>query len=625
MLLGEREPRPGFVAAVRLRGAAVTGLLDLSECDVLYGLALTACSFEEAPRLEAATTRLVDLSGSRFPGLYMGGARVDGPLRLVWCRSSQQILLSQATVTGTADFTGLRVLGEPALLADSLTEERDLLLKDADITGEVLMWSARIGGTLVLNGARVANPMGVTLNGDGLVVDGGFFADTADRPFISHGELRLKDARISRSCTLAGAQLRNDHGIALNADHLHVDGPLALNDRFAADGSVVLTGARLQGQLLLHTSTINNPGGLALDASLARIGGDLNASSLSITGQMRLEEAHIDGSADLTGAQLDHPGGESFSARRLRLQGRLYGSGLTSSGDIVLTDAHIGASVELPLAQLTNSDGNTLTAWGMTVGGTVDCCDGFVSEGPVSFTNATIASTLCFMNATITKDLSLKSVRVGTLKTNGATALRGEVDLRHAQIGILADTPASWPDRIHLDGLTYTHLETAPLQERLVWLRRQTTRFLPQPYEQLAAAYTRQGNDQAARTVLLAKCRHHRSVQSAGLRLWGCLQDWTVGYGYRPIRAAAWMLLLLAISTIAFTSHHPSPAKVSEAPPFNPLLYSLDLLLPVVDFGQQQAFNPLGWQQWLAASLIAAGWILATTIAAALARTLSRR
>jgi hypothetical protein len=54
-------------------------------------------------------------------------------------------------------------------------------------------------------------------------------------------------------------------------------------------------------------------------------------------------------------------------------------------------------------------------------------------------------------------------------------------------------------------------------------------------------------------------------------------------------------------------------------------LYTLDLLLPVVGFGQQQAFNPQGWQQWPAAVLIAAGWILAMAVAAGLTRTQARR
>ncbi|MDO0916829.1 hypothetical protein QQM39_40285 [Streptomyces sp. DT2A-34] len=82
LLLGEREPVPGFVPALRLRNAVVSGALDLSGCDVPYAVIMTDCSFQEALRLEAASTRLVDLSGSQLPALLMQDAQVDGPLRL---------------------------------------------------------------------------------------------------------------------------------------------------------------------------------------------------------------------------------------------------------------------------------------------------------------------------------------------------------------------------------------------------------------------------------------------------------------------------------------------------------------------------------------------------------------
>jgi hypothetical protein len=52
--------------------------------------------------------------------------------------------------------------------------------------------------------------------------------------------------------------------------------------------------------------------------------------------------------------------------------------------------------------------------------------------------------------------------------------------------------------------------------------------------------------------------------------------------------------------------------------------YTLDLLLPVVDLGQKHAFNPAGIYQWLSYLLIAAGWILVTTIAASITRILRR-
>ncbi|HVB42852.1 MAG TPA: hypothetical protein VNF47_09135 [Streptosporangiaceae bacterium] len=59
-------------------------------------------------------------------------------------------------------------------------------------------------------------------------------------------------------------------------------------------------------------------------------------------------------------------------------------------------------------------------------------------------------------------------------------------------------------------------------------------------------------------------------------------------------------------------------------PHFNPVVYTLDLLLPLVDLGQKHAFNPAGAEQWLSYLLMAAGWIFVTTIAAAAARVLQR-
>jgi hypothetical protein len=51
------------------------------------------------------------------------------------------------------------------------------------------------------------------------------------------------------------------------------------------------------------------------------------------------------------------------------------------------------------------------------------------------------------------------------------------------------------------------------------------------------------------------------------------------------------------------------------------VIYTLDLLLPIIDLGQERAFQPVGW---LAYVLILAGWLLATTIAAGLTRSLRR-
>jgi hypothetical protein len=54
-------------------------------------------------------------------------------------------------------------------------------------------------------------------------------------------------------------------------------------------------------------------------------------------------------------------------------------------------------------------------------------------------------------------------------------------------------------------------------------------------------------------------------------------------------------------------------------------LQTLDLLVPIITFGQESAFAPRDMGQWLAYGLIAAGWILATTVTAGISRAISRQ
>jgi hypothetical protein len=103
------------------------------------------------------------------------------------------------------------------------------------------------------------------------------------------------------------------------------------------------------------------------------------------------------------------------------------------------------------------------------------------------------------------------------------------------------------------------------------------------------------------------------------------LQDITVGYGYQPWRAVLWFAALLAIGSAIYAVSPPPALTPASAPHFSPVPYTLDLLLPVVNLGQKYAFNPDGLEQWFSYLLIAAGWILATTITAGVARLLTRK
>ncbi|WP_331765913.1 hypothetical protein [Embleya sp. NBC_00896] len=132
------------------------------------------------------------------------------------------------------------------------------------------------------------------------------------------------------------------------------------------------------------------------------------------------------------------------------------------------------------------------------------------------------------------------------------------------------------------------------------------------------------GRDADARTVLVAKQRGLRPTLPRPGRLWSVLQDVTVGFGYRPLRAVGLLVALIAAGTTLFALRHPDPVGDGPHPPFQPAIYTLDLLLPLVDLGQERHYGPAGAMQWVAVVLIGTGWLLATTVAAGAVRVLRR-
>lgn len=178
-----------------------------------------------------------------------------------------------------------------------------------------------------------------------------------------------------------------------------------------------------------------------------------------------------------------------------------------------------------------------------------------------------------------------------------------------------------------MEGFVYENLAPRghfPLARRLEWVAAATPEYSPEPYERLAAVLRDSGEDSDAREVLIAKHRRRRATLPPAAKAWGHLQDWTVVYGYRPGRAALWMAVLWAAGALLFSGHRPEPIKADEHPHWDAALYALDLLLPVIDLGQEGQWKVEGGWQWAAATLVLLGWILATTVAAGASRLLRR-
>ncbi|GAA4786730.1 membrane-associated oxidoreductase [Streptomyces ziwulingensis] len=428
-----------------------------------------------------------------------------------------------------------------------------------------------------------------------------------------------------------------------------------------ADGEIAslgLAGARITGSLELQYATIEHPVRLrhchfeevprcyaarlrelnlsesvlpGLVAHAIRVDGVLRMTRTRFHGLVRLAGAEIAGSLYLEGARIDAPdaGEPVLQLNQAVLGADLWAPGLRVRGQTRLTGASVAGRIGLADAELDAPGGVALDAQYLSVGSGVGArC--LRARGRLDFRGARVPGTLDLLHAHLSEpgDTALRasSSVIGELWLRGGERLTGALNLRRARIDHLTLAPEMVPDQVCLSDLGYTALSPhEPAAHRLAMLERDGDGYVPYAYEQLAASYRRIGDDGAARTVQLAKQRRHRRTLPWYGRLWGHLQDAAVGYGFRPLRAGGWLLSLLAAGSLAYGLHPPAPLKPSEAPQFNPVFYTLDLLLPIVSFGQESAFAPKDHQQWLAYLLIVLGWILASTVIAGVTRTVNRQ
>jgi hypothetical protein len=204
-----RRPR-----AVRLELARIDGMLDLEACDLHCPLDLSACFLDQVVQLDQARTRHIALKGCHLP----------------------------------------------ALKADQISAKGSLDLEGAH-AAEVTLREARIGGQLILSGARLSNPDGRALVADGAQVEGDIFCRD---DFRAEGELRMPGVRVGGQLSLSGAKLSNPKGRALLADGAQIKESMFCRHGFRAEGELRLLGISIERQLDFSEATLVSESGRAL-------------------------------------------------------------------------------------------------------------------------------------------------------------------------------------------------------------------------------------------------------------------------------------------------------------------------------------------------------------------------
>jgi hypothetical protein len=398
----------------------------------------------------------------------------------------------------------------------------------------------------------------------------------------------------------------------LKAGRMKVKGSVVLREA-KATGEVGLQRAAIGGDLECAKATFENADGSALSADGMTVKGSVSLEEAMATGEVRLLWAAIGGVLVCSKSTFEDVKGKAFSADGMTVKGSVFLREATAKGEVCLLGASIGGNLECIKGRFEKADGNALNAERMTVKGCVFLGVGFRAKGEVY----------------------LHSAELGTVFLMMGGVFEGKVDLRHAKTQALMDDLECWKKitQLSLDGFEYGRLANdAPLTfpERLAWLRKdETEAYTPHPYEQLAKVYKAMGHNRDARQTLMEKERVHRSKGKFGpfRKFWSHIFEYSVGFGYDPRRAVIGLLALWAVGygifdwakkdglmvptkervymAVACDAHEAVNCDKASAnggynlknlniayPRLNPLMYSLDTLLPFVDFKQEEYWLP---------------------------------
>jgi hypothetical protein len=389
------------------------------------------------------------------------------------------------------------------------------------------------------------------------------------------------------------------------------------------------------------------------DAGVRLIGGwvtgNLNLNDCILPNTLKFKKCVFDSKVNLSGATLN--GYLYFSGsklqkittlNRLKVKDSVYlNQGFTAERVLYMIGIEIGGTLYLSGAQLLADGANSLSADRAMIGESVFIRDDeqwqFKANAAIRFESAVIKNSLHVKTANPIQTLNLQSARVHRLIDDLASWGNG-LKLNGFQY-----------DHIGQDACT-----KAP--ERIDWLKQQETvhlsleNFKPQPWRQLIKVLRDIGHEEDAREVAVAYQDHIRHIGLIGLlkrppklgpiaKMLFPIRAWIhslirnslhvtfgvlMSYGYRPVKLVSiWMPLVWLVGAwiywIAALNGDLGPSNplvflderlrqqctsngqiwftCQELPieyaTFSPLAYSLDVLLPLVDLQQENAWGAL--------------------------------
>jgi hypothetical protein len=444
----------------------------------------------------------------------------------------------------------------------------------------------------------------------------------------------------------------------------------------ALEGALVLRRANLLF-VSMEGSTFYGVQGDAL-----RCQSSLLLRNVVCNGEARIVGADIGGTLECIGGQFTNKGGIALAFDRAKILGDVsLGVGFRAQGEVRLVNVEIGGSLGCGGGLFCNENGIALNCDGAMIAQSMNLKNGFKATGETRLVGAQIGYNLDCEGGDFRNTVNV------ALNCDGATAksalilrrvaaVDGDVNLTSMKAGSFIDDADFQSFTYVLDGFTYERFAgQAPTsaEKRLTWLGRQQSPhikedFRPQPWEQVIRVLRDMGHPREADKVAIAKQEQMRKAGKVGnavMRFLHWLYGEVAGYGYRPMSSLLYLLSIWLLCTLIYFFHSEPNGVFAPTNPiihndaalqaacgvrsgvrettwtictslpqeyttFNAAMYSVDLILPLVNLQQENDWAPLatydnGENFWLAMFTrgvvwfeILAGWMLSLLLVAVL-------
>jgi hypothetical protein len=624
-----------------------------------------------------AVGAVIDTPGHR--AIQADRCRVTGDIRLIrGFRATAEIRLIGARL-GSLDLAGCQLVSHNGRALDlaEATLGGSLFITDSPrhtpvIEGRLEMGRASINGRILIRRAILKAPPA----GEGRHLYNA--KDPAERLAVVaqgvsiRGDLSLEEkscvvggmtfagATIDGGLLMDGAKIRNSQDLALDLTHARIGSKISAKGT-KVRGTVDLNGAEVAGPLDFEGAVLTSPDlRYCLTAVRTVVHGDVRLLDAEIgglypgampgeSGGLTFRGADLRGIFDAEGAKVTSPGDATINLHQARIAGnvRLCG-GFRSVGFIALNRALVEGRLRC--------DGGTFE-WRLREQG--DSRPDEQNDRGVAFEA---------ISATIRGGVGL------------GWTINDAVDFTDTHTSYLADRPRQdWPSqRSYLTGFTYERYAPLSMQGSGEWYWKTRAEWLsrsdpaaqgepgdPGPWEQAARTLKGHGDATGSEKLLMEYLRTIRRRRVGWFRsrfvraLDRVFNDWFRGYGYRPLRALLPLALLIVAVTATLLPASESQVMRTADPSgevytptgqlsliesgespvetcgkgkvrcFNPLLYAIDTVVPIVDLKQRTVWSPsvdAGGRlmlYWLNAATLA-GWAISSLLVVGLARAGSR-